>query len=130
MQNAKIKDLTPILEAVGETIIFAYLFGSRARQETPPYPARDVDIAVFFAASADIGTTRLALCGALSRALGRNDIDIVVLNETRNLMLLDDIIRQGIVLLDRDPDRREAFEVRILHRAIDFKTQRAALMGL
>jgi uncharacterized protein len=54
---------------------------------------------------------------------------VVILNHTHNLMLLDEIIRRGVVLLDQDRQVREDFELKALHRAIDFKTQRAAIVG-
>jgi len=126
-------DLTPQIKKVlaekGGKVLFAYLFGSQARKDAR-YPARDVDIALFVTGDADTREVRLDLYGAFSRSLGMDDIDIVVLNDTHNLMLLEEVIRQGIVLLDRDPDLREAFEVGVLHQAIDFRTQRVALMGM
>jgi uncharacterized protein len=67
---------------------------------------------------------------ALSRGLGTNDIDIVVLNSASNLILLDEIIRRGLVLVDRNPDLREDFEQKALHRAIDFQAQRRAVLGV
>ena len=117
-----------VLQEQGSGVLFAYLFGSRARRDAN-HPAGDVDIAIFVDGDADAQDIRLELYGALSRCLKRNDIDILILNQTRNLMLLSEIIREGIVLLDRDPELREAYEVEALHRAIDFKEQRAALMG-
>jgi len=60
--------------------------------------------------------------------LKRNDIDMVVLSKETNLILLDQIIRRGI-LFEGDKERREEFEQKILHLAIDFKTQRLANMG-
>ena len=64
------------------------------------------------------------------RVLKRNDIDVVVLNTTTNIVLLDEIIRGGIVLVDRDIDLREEFEQKILHQAMDFKEQRIVFLGV
>jgi UDP-N-acetylenolpyruvoylglucosamine reductase len=66
----------------------------------------------------------------LCRVLKRNDIDVIVLNTTTNIVLLDEIIRGGIVLVDRDVDLREEFEQKILHQAIDFKEQRITFIGV
>ncbi len=117
-----------VLQEQGSGLLFAYLFGSQARGEAN-HPDGDVDVAIFVAGDADAQDIRLELYGALSRCLKRNDIDILILNRTRNLMLPGEIIREGIVLLDRNPELREAYEVEALHRAIDFKEQRVALMG-
>lgn len=113
-----------------EEVMFAYLFGSHARGDVTTLS--DLDIAVYFA-EGDIlqyNDLRMDLYLALSRGLGTSDIDLVVLNTVSNLMLLDEIIRCGIVLVDRDPDRRTDFEQRVLHQAIDFKTQRKAFLGV
>lgn len=55
---------------------------------------------------------------------------MVVLNTTKNIVLLDEIIRGGIVLVDRDIELREAYEQRILHQAMDFKEQRIVFLGV
>ena len=110
-------------------VAFAYLFGSYARGEVSALS--DIDIAVYFVERDLLRCVELRtdLYMALTRGLGTNDIDIVVLNAASNLMLLDEIIRCGVALVDRDPDLREDFEQKILHRAIDFKTQRRAFLG-
>lgn len=55
---------------------------------------------------------------------------IYVLNTTTNIVLLDEIIRGGVVLVDRDIDLREEFEQKILHQAMDFKEQRITFLGV
>jgi len=125
-----ITTLRRCLEERRDQVLFAYLFGSLAERKEGPLS--DVDVAVFlkneFASSHfDV---KLSLLGDFCRALGRNDVDVVVLNHTHNLMLLEGIIRIGVVLLDEDPRLRADFELKALHRAIDFKTQRAAVMGV
>ncbi|MEW6104437.1 MAG: hypothetical protein AB1630_11600 [bacterium] len=45
-------------------------------------------------------------------------------------MLLEEIIRYGILLFDGDKDLREEFEHKILHYAIEFKEQRKAIVGV
>lgn len=69
----------------------------------------DLDLPVYFKAHLrDCQMMRIDLYVALSRALKRNDIDIVILNTASNLMLLDDIIRQGVLILDEDRELRES----------------------
>jgi predicted nucleotidyltransferase len=111
-------------------VLFAYLFGSTARAESSL--SSDIDIAVYLSegSTESYFETKLALYADLCRALKRNDVDLVILNTAANLILLEDIIRSGIVLFDRARDVREDFELGVLHRSIDFKTQRLSVMGV
>jgi hypothetical protein len=65
-----------------------------------------------------------------SRALHRNDIDLIILNTVNNLILKDEIIRAGIVLYDGDTDTRVDYELKTLHQALDFRYQRQMAMGV
>jgi uncharacterized protein len=121
--------LQPVVERYRNEIISVYLFGSAASRET--HPLSDIDIGVLLSESSrSFRDMKLSLYADFCRVLKRNDVDVVVLNGTDNLVLLEQIIRAGVVLVDRDRDRREEFEQRTLHRAIDFKTQRVANMGI
>jgi len=123
------KTLSPVFERSG-SIRFAYLFGSVAKGEVAPLS--DMDIAVYLS-DVDPGAVfdvKLSLHGDICRALHRNDVDLVVLNTVANNMLIEDIIRHGVVIYDRDIDAREDYEVTSLHQAIDFMTQRLAVMGV
>lgn len=123
------KILCPVFERVGN-VRFAYLFGSMAKGEVSPLS--DTDIAVYLG-NVDPGAVfdmKLSLHGDISRALNSNAVDLLVLNSVSNTMLIEEIIRYGIVIYDRDIDEREDYEIRSLHRAIDFKTQRLAVMGV
>ena len=65
-----------------------------------------MDIAVFL--SGDGRNPPLmssSLYADFCRALKRNDVDVVVLNIAVNLMLLDEIVRYGVVIYDADPTR-------------------------
>lgn len=117
-----------ILSTHGDRISFAYLFGSLARAEATA--ASDLDIAIYCRNGdpEQCFTTKLDLQADLCRALGRNDIDILVLN-TAPIMLLDEVVRQGILLHEQEPAAREKFELNTLHQAIDFKSQRLAIIG-
>ena len=131
MRTQEIKNiLRPVFEHYGKKIIFVYLFGSVAREDIAPLS--DVDVAVYLSDNLrdmffDI---KLSLYADICRALRRNDVDLIVLNTAQNLMLVEEIIRNSVVLFDADPDIREEYEVKLLHRAIDFKTHRLAVMGV
>ncbi|EMS79433.1 DNA polymerase beta domain-containing protein [Desulfotignum phosphitoxidans DSM 13687] len=92
----------------------------------------DIDIAIFLdpplqMAFFDIKT---ALYLEISRSLKMNDIDIVVLNHCKNIILLDRITRHGQVIYESNQDARLDFEQKVLHTAIDFKYQRKRVMGV
>ena len=64
------------------------------------------------------------------RTLKKSNVDLIILNASRNIILLDQIVRKGVILIDRDRELREEFEVRVLHEAIDFREQRVVMMGV
>jgi len=124
------EQLIPVFEKYRDRIVFAYLFGSTARSDL--YPSGDVDIAVSVQ-GADANESfdlKLSLHADFCRALKRRNVDVVILNRTKNIMLLDQIVREGIVLFDTDEDARQDFEVDVLHRAMDFKEHRLSVMGM
>jgi predicted nucleotidyltransferase len=124
------KALLPVFEKFGERLVFSYLFGSAAAGETTSLS--DVDIAVYFAGGKGDShfEDRLSLYADICRALKSNDIDLLVLNSATNLIILEEIVRHGVILCDRDPDLREEFELKVLHLSIDFREQRLAVMGV
>lgn len=117
------------LEHHQDKVLFAYLFGSLAAGTSGPLS--DVDVAVYFAEGGrrSYQSMKIELYVALSRALHVNAVDLVVLNSASNLMLLHNIVQQGIVIVDLDPAFRVAYETNILHQAIDFRQQRKRVMG-
>ena len=128
--NDIIDKLNPVIERYKDRIIFGYLFGSAARNDLRPLS--DIDIAVFIGKIDEESyyDLKLAIHADICRVLKRNDIDVVILNTTTNIMLLDEIVRYGVVLIDGDRNSREEFEHKILHQAIDFKGQRRTLVGV
>lgn len=104
--------LKEILEKI-ENVKFAYLFGSYADETFTD--RSDVDIALFL----DDVTfdNQLIVHDALSRELNK-DIDLVILNRTKNLYLLEDIITKGILI--KDGDGRIDFELKKHHQYIDY----------
>lgn len=109
-------NLSKLLDA-DKTVMFAYLYGSYVEGT---YTKRsDVDIAVYLNdTSLD---ARLTLHHELEKALSK-DVDLLVLNEAKNLNLLENILRKGVVLADHE--RRALFEVQKQHEIIDFKNFR------
>ena len=89
----------------------AYLFGSQARGDSQPHS--DVDVAVYIdpTVPANVGFgIDCEIAADLMKALGTNDIDVVLLNRAGPL-LYHRVLRDGIRVLARDlvaATRREA----------------------
>ncbi|WP_136799766.1 MULTISPECIES: type VII toxin-antitoxin system MntA family adenylyltransferase antitoxin [Desulfosediminicola] len=128
MDTDKIKSLLSPVFAGFQVIDTAVLFGSRAVGEHTVNS--DVDIAVFIKQGAEFSfDDKLMLRGECCRALNINEIDLVVLNQLRNMILLENILSQHEVLYSVNGSDFDYFSVRKLHQAIDFRVQRAYAMG-
>lgn len=100
-------------------VMAVYLFGSTARGEAAPHS--DVDIAVLLAAAPRraLNGAQLVLEGDLERAV-RRQVDLIVLNDAPADLRIR-ILRDGQLLVDRDPAARIAFEVRTRNEAFDLE---------
>ena len=85
-------------------------------------------MAVYFASNPSVDD-ELRLHAFLTRQLKTDKIDLLVLNRAKNLILLEEIVREGKVIYDRKPELRKIFEYKIIHSAIDFKLQRKMFAG-
>jgi predicted nucleotidyltransferase len=122
--------LTPLFCKYHEEIVAAYLFGSTAEGVTTP--SSDIDIAVLLH-SRDKNCRaglKLRLYADMCRVLKRNNIDLVVLSLSGNLILNEEIVRYGKILFSANDEVREDFELNVLHRCADFKSQRKYAMGV
>jgi uncharacterized protein len=90
-------------------LVAAYLFGSHARGEAGR--ASDVDVALWLAETpTTFDALPLELGGDLERVLGA-PVDLVVLNSAPS-DLVHRVLRDGVLLVERDPAARVSFEVR------------------
>ncbi|MDZ7334436.1 MAG: nucleotidyltransferase domain-containing protein [candidate division KSB1 bacterium] len=122
------KALQPIFARYRDQILFCYCFGSLV---TNTYSNNsDVDLAFYVHPDAANYDFKLTLYAECSRALKRNDIDIVILNDLQNLILSESIARDGILLYDSEPEQRAAYELKAIHNGIDFRHQRRLAMGI
>ena len=97
-----------------KSILFGYLFGSYANKTHNLNS--DVDIALFLEdTSLD---NRLQIIYELSKIF-KKDVDLVVLNEVKNIYLLENILKDSIVL--KDSEQRFDFEVLRQHDILDYK---------
>ncbi|MBU0464939.1 MAG: nucleotidyltransferase domain-containing protein [Proteobacteria bacterium] len=128
MKKNLIKILKKEFNEKEEDFLFAYLFGSLAQKTYSK--SSDIDIAVYLNAEVErhFFDIKIDLYLRLSRALKRNDIDIVIMNQCKNIILLNRIITHGQVIHEKNESIRLEYEQKILHSAIDFKTQRKMAM--
>lgn len=100
-------------------VVAVYLFGSHARGDARPNS--DVDVAVLFASRppSTLDAPRFVLEGELERTLGK-PVDLIVLNDAP-VDLRIRVLRDGMLLVDRVPERRIAFEVRTRNEAFDLE---------
>ena len=108
-------------------VAFAYLFGSAARG--PRHRASDVDVAVSLGERREDGgegALRPDLLGAVQRALGREDVDLVLLDRAPPL-LAERIARTGTLICSRDEPGRLRWIVETKSRYCDLRPLRALL---
>ncbi|MEA3373965.1 MAG: nucleotidyltransferase domain-containing protein [Campylobacterota bacterium] len=101
-----------------DSVLFAYLFGSQATKQT--HNNSDVDVAVFIASDKLDLDEQLTIHHALSKAL-HQEIDLVILNNLKSLTLLENILKDGVLLKDTTNDLRELFELKSHHDILDYK---------
>ncbi len=114
-----IKKVKPIFES-NSAIKLAYLFGSQANGNTGPMS--DYDFAVYLDEKDKnkMFEIKLELMGKLSLVLKSDNIDVVVLNLTESPELKYDIIKNGILILEKEP-YKVIVEPKILNKYFDFR---------
>lgn len=115
--QAIVRQLTRFFEQYPEALVCAYLFGSTARGTATA--DSDVDLAVLYADEppATLDSPELALAADLERLLKRR-VDVVVLNRAP-VDLIHRVLRDGILVCERDRSARIRFEVRARNEYFD-----------
>ncbi|HAS84752.1 MAG TPA: nucleotidyltransferase [Candidatus Yonathbacteria bacterium] len=115
-----------VLEA-REEVKLAYFFGSQARSDAGPLS--DYDFAVYFGgvSKAEAFNLKLAILNELSRALGTDAVDLVVLDNIDAPELGYQIVSEGRILVDREP-YKVIIEPRLMSAYFDFKAVRNGVL--
>jgi predicted nucleotidyltransferase len=113
----RLATLGAVLEAQ-PAVRFAYVFGGAGRGELRPLS--DVDVAVYLDDSVDPVQARLDLIGVVTKHLGSNAVDLVVLNGAPTA-LLGRILQSRRVIAENDPFLRHRFESLSIRQFLDFR---------
>ena len=119
MKEAQLKQLKDHLYQK-EEIIFAYIYGSVARNQDTKLS--DIDIAIYIdedkRPEAGPFGYRSELITELQPLAG-NDIDLIILNEASNLLAYN-VFKEGNLLFNKEPDLRTEVQAKIVDRYLDF----------
>jgi len=112
------KEAITILEE--NKVQLAYIFGSSAKNENDNY--RDIDVAIYLDEADKMKRfdTKCFLSSVLIKFF-QKPIDIVILNDIKNLFLAYDIISEGKIILNKDDNLKILLESKLLHNFIDFR---------
>lgn len=124
--EALVARIRAVLEPLSD-VLEAYLFGSVSRGEDQAHS--DLDVALYLASGSlnRPGFGPVAEFGAvLSSALGRNDVDVVILNDAPPV-LYHRVLRDGVRVMSRDLRATTTREGRALSRYCDYTVQLAKI---
>ena len=119
MENEKLEQVKSIFENYPE-IKLGYFFGSKATRRDGPLS--DYDFAVYLDEkdNKEMFELRLILMDRLSNFFKTDKIDVVVLNTTESPELKFNIIKEGMLIFEREP-YKVIVEPRILNEYFDFR---------
>ena len=106
-----------VLEAE-PAVRFAYLFGEAGRHDLRSLS--DVDVAVYLDPVVDPVQARLDLIGVVTKHLGTDEVDLVILNRAPTA-LIGRILQSRRVIADKEPFLRHRFESLELRKFLDFR---------
>jgi len=112
--------LDKILES--REVIFAYLFGSQATENA--VANSDVDIAVMFdkkLSEDERFQRRLKLMSELPKIFAGKKVEVVSLNDTRDILFKFAIVQPGKIIFKKDYDALLDFDLKTTNDYYDFK---------
>jgi predicted nucleotidyltransferase len=122
MKRADVERLRDACQSAPADVLAAYLYGSRARGTASP--ESDVDLGVLLKAppAATLSNVARDFEATVERALGLA-VEVVVVN-TAPADLVHRMLRDGLILLDRDRAARLRFEVQSRNEYFDLEPVR------
>lgn len=110
------KEIAAFLTGEVEGLSFAYIFGSFAT----PGPFSDIDIAIYLEKPVDDPLdAEFDLENALEERI-RLPVDVRILNKAP-VSFCRNVIKEGTVIIDNDPNRRADFQGLVLKKYFDFE---------
>ena len=110
----KVRD---VVESASDEVLAVYLYGSRARGTAAPESDVDLGVLLRSAPPPSLHSVARDLEGALERAV-KIPVEVVVLNAAP-ADLVHRVLRDGVLLLDRDRSARIRFEVQSRNEYFD-----------
>ncbi len=123
---SKIPEIKKILKE-DNNVIFSYIFGSLAKEKIQPLS--DIDIAIYTKDTADIANYKLRLFDKVTKILGTNELDLIILNNAP-ISLVGRILQDKQILVDKQPFLRHSYESVALRKFFDFKVKEDTLFSL
>ena len=114
----EVKKLIPLFASY-QAVKLVYFFGSRATAEAGPMSDYDFALYADNLTAKQMFDLKIELSGKLSLALKTDKVDVVILNLSKSSELKYNIIKEGILIFEREPYRIIA-EPKILNEYFDF----------
>ena len=114
----EVKKLIPLFASY-QSVKLVYFFGSRATDEAGPMSDYDFALYADNLTAKQMFDLKIELSGKLSLALKTDKVDVVMLNLSKSSELKYNIIKEGILIFEREPYRIIA-EPKILNEYFDF----------
>jgi predicted nucleotidyltransferase len=123
---SKIPDVKRIL-LQDHNVIFAYLFGGLSEGKVKPLS--DIDISVYLRDKDNLAEYKLNLFERLTDALSTNELDLIILNIVP-VSIAGRILKNKLILVDKDPPIRHAYESLTLRKFFDLRVKEDAFFSL
>jgi predicted nucleotidyltransferase len=98
-------------------ISLAYLFGSQVTGDVGPMS--NYDFGILVDSGADLASLRASLMHEITRVVGTDHVDLVILNHAP-LDLAHAIVVEGVILYQRDTAIRVEYEAEVMSRYGDY----------
>ena len=122
---SKIPDVKRIL-LQDHNVIFAYLFGGLSEGKVKPLS--DIDISVYVRDTDNLAEYKISLFDRLTDSLSTNELDLIILNMAP-VSIAGRILENKLILVDKDPPIRHAYESLTLRKFFDFRVKEDAFFS-